>query len=83
MKKMKEKEKSDDQPLLKRKRAKIKSDEQNSANTSKETQKRSFSLTKNTKKPNRKRLLKNRLEFFLSDINLYHDKFLKKNLFIS
>ena len=78
MKKMKEKEKSDDQPLLKRKRAKIKSDEQNSANISKETQKRSFSLTKNTKKPNRKRLLKNRLEFFLSDINLYHDKFLKK-----
>ena len=78
MKKMKEKEKSEEQPLLKRKRAKIKSDEQNSANTSKETQKRSFSLTKNTKKPNRKRLLKNRLEFFLSDINLYHDKFLKK-----
>ncbi len=78
MKKMKEKEKSEEKPLLKRKRNKIKSEEQNSTNTSRETQKRSFSLSKNTKKPNRKRLLKNKLEFFLSDINLYHDKYLKK-----
>ena len=30
------------------------------------------------KRKNRKRLLKNKLEFFLSDINLYHDTYLKK-----
>ncbi len=75
---MKKKDNSEEKSLLKKKRNKIKEHEQNSTNASKETQRRSFSLTKNTKKPNRKRLLKNKLEFFLSDINLYHDKYLKK-----
>ena len=30
------------------------------------------------KRKNRKRLLKNKLEFFLSDLNLYHDNYLKE-----
>ena len=32
---------------------------------------------KKSKRKNRKKLLKNKLEFFLSDINLYHDSYLK------
>ena len=32
---------------------------------------------KKKKRKNRKKLLKNKLEFFLSDINLYHDSYLK------
>ena len=32
---------------------------------------------KKSKRKNRKKLLKNKLEFFLSDINLYHDTYLK------
>ena len=32
---------------------------------------------KKNKRKNRKKLLKNKLEFFLSDINLYHDSYLK------
>ena len=35
-------------------------------------------LTLTNKKPNRKKLIKNRLEFLLSDINLYHDQFLRR-----
>ena len=73
--KIKEKEKSEEK-LLKRKRKKSKDNDQNSSNTSKETHKRN--IIKNIKRPNRKRLLKNKLEFFMSDINLYHDKYLKK-----
>ena len=76
MEKIKEKEKSEEKLLLKRKRKKSKDNDQNSSNTSKETHKRN--IIKNIKRPNRKRLLKNKLEFFMSDINLYHDKYLKK-----
>ena len=32
---------------------------------------------KKSKRKNRKKLLKNKIEFFLSDINLYHDSYLK------
>ena len=71
-----EKEKAEEKSMLKRKRKKSKEQEQNSSTTSKETNKRG--IIRNTKRPNRKRLLKNKLEFFLSDINLYHDKYLKK-----
>ena len=39
-------------------------------------------ITIKTKRPNRKKLLKNKIEFFLSDINLYHDTYLKK-IFVS
>ena len=74
--KIKEKEKSEEKLLLKRKRKKSKDNDQNSSNTSKETHKKN--IIKNIKRPNRKRLLKNKLEFFMSDINLYHDKYLKK-----
>lgn len=35
-------------------------------------------ITLSNKKPNRKKLLKIRLEFLLSDINLYHDQFLRR-----
>ena len=35
-------------------------------------------VTLSNKKPNRKKLLKNRLEFLLSDVNLYHDQFLRR-----
>ena len=35
-------------------------------------------LTLTNKKPNRKKQIKNRLEFLLSDINLYHDQFLRR-----
>ena len=35
-------------------------------------------VTLSNKKPNRKKLIKNRLEFLLSDINLYHDQFLRR-----
>ena len=78
MKKEKEKEKDkfEEKSLLKKKRNKSKEQDQNSSNTSKETHKKN--IIKITKRPNRKRLLKNKLEFFLSDINLYHDKYLKK-----
>jgi hypothetical protein len=47
----------------------------------KEKEKESKDVTKITltnKKPNRKKLIKNRLEFLLSDINLYHDQFLRR-----
>jgi len=37
-----------------------------------------ISMIRNNKKPHRKKLLKNKLEFFLSDINLYHDNYLKR-----
>jgi hypothetical protein len=37
---------------------------------------------KKKKRKNRKKLLKNKLEFFLSDINLYHDTYLK-NIYLS
>ena len=76
MKKEKEKDKFEEKSLLKKKRNKSKEQDQNSSNTSKETHKKN--IIKLTKRPNRKRLLKNKLEFFLSDINLYHDKYLKK-----
>ena len=72
----KEKDKFEEKLLLKKKRNKSKEKDQNSSNTSKETHKKN--IIKITKRPNRKRLLKNKLEFFLSDINLYHDKYLKK-----
>ena len=78
MKKAKEKESEEKLLLLKRKRTKGKENEQNSLNTSKESHKREIIITKTSKRPNRKRLLKNKLEFFLSDINLYHDKYLKR-----
>lgn len=79
MEKIKGKEKSEEKSLLKRKRNKEKDqDLQFTSNSSRETQKKSYSIIKNNKRPNRKRLLKNKLEFFLSDINLYHDKYLKK-----
>ena len=80
-----EKDKSEEKVLLKRKRNKSKEKEQNSSNTntSKETHKKNITkITKITKRPNRKRILKNKLEFFLSDINLYHDKYLK-NIYLS
>ena len=35
-------------------------------------------ITLTNKKPNRKKLIKNRLEFLLSDINLHHDQFLRR-----
>ena len=35
-------------------------------------------VTLSNKKPNRKKLIKNRLEFLLSDVNLYHDQFLRR-----
>ena len=35
-------------------------------------------LTLSNKKPNRKKMIKNRLEFLLSDINLFHDQFLRR-----
>ena len=47
----------------------------------KDKEKESKDVTKITltnKKPNRKKLIKNRLEFLLSDINLYHDQFLRR-----
>ena len=72
----KDKDKFEEKSLLKKKRNKSKEQDQNSSNTSKETHKKN--IIKITKRPNRKRLLKNKLEFFLSDINLYHDKYLKK-----
>ena len=76
MKKAMQKEKKEGKSMLRKKRNKSKDQDQNSANTSKETKKKGIS--KITKRPNRKWLLKNKLEFFLSDINLYHDKYLKK-----
>ena len=53
----------------------------NQINEPKEKEKESKEITKLTlsnKKPNRKKLIKNRLEFLLSDINLYHDQFLRR-----
>ena len=50
----------------------------NQINEPKEKEKESKEITKLTlsnKKTNRKKLIKNRLEFLLSDINLYHDQF--------
>lgn len=35
-------------------------------------------IRRKNKKPHRKKLLKNKLEFLLSDINLFHDNYLKK-----
>ncbi len=71
-----EKEK-DKKTLLKKKRNISKDKDQNSPNL-KENIKKNNIIIRTTKKPNRKRLLKNKLEFFLSDVNLYHDKYLKK-----
>ena len=68
----------DDKILLKKKRKISKEKDQNSPNSLKENLKKNNIIVRNTKKPNRKRLLKNKLEFFLSDVNLYHDKYLKK-----
>ena len=63
---MEEKEDSEDKSLLNKKR-----------HRSKDIQE--YHITKDKpKRKNRKRLLKNKLEFFLSDINLYHDTYLKK-----
>ena len=62
---MKEKEDiSENKSLLNNKRQRTKENEEN-------IQK------KKSKRKNRKKLLKNKLEFFLSDINLYHDTYLK------
>ncbi len=63
---MEEKEDSEDKSLLNKKR-----------HRSKDIQKNHITKDK-PKRKNRKRLLKNKLEFFLSDINLYHDTYLKK-----
>ena len=63
---MEEKEDSEDKSLLNKKRHRSKDIQENH-------------ITKDKpKRKNRKRLLKNKLEFFLSDINLYHDTYLKK-----
>ena len=35
-------------------------------------------VTLSNKKPNRKKMIKNKLEFLLSDVNLYHDQFLRR-----
>ena len=70
----------DEKNFLNRKR-KV-TEEHNSNISSNETDKKSNKLVKSNKKPNRKRLLKNKLEFFLSDINLYHDKYLR-DIYIS
>ena len=58
---MEEKEDSEDKSLLNKKR-----------HRSKDIQESHITKDK-PKRKNRKRLLKNKLEFFLSDINLYHD----------
>ena len=63
---MEEKEDSEDKSLLNKKR-----------HRSKDIQENHIAKDK-PKRKNRKRLLKNKLEFFLSDINLYHDTYLKK-----
>ena len=63
---MEEKEDSEDKSLLNKKR-----------HRSKDIQESHITKDK-PKRKNRKRLLKNKLEFFLSDINLYHDTYLKK-----
>lgn len=76
MNKIIEKDKKEEKSMLKKKRNKSKDKDQNSSNTSKETHRKN--IIKITKRPNRKRLLKNKLEFFMSDINLYKDKYLKK-----
>ena len=62
---MEEKEDSEEKSLLNKKRQRT-LDDKNKANKNKK------------KRKNRKRLLKNKLEFFLSDLNLYHDKYLKE-----
>ena len=62
---MEEKEDSKDKLFLNKKR-----------NRSKDTEEHTTKSKK--KRKNRKRLLKNKLEFFLSDLNLYHDEYLKK-----
>ena len=63
---MKEKEDiSENKSLLNNKRERTKENEENTPK-------------KKSKRKNRKKLLKNKLEFFLSDINLYHDKYLKE-----
>ena len=62
---MKEKEDiSENKSLLNNKRERTKENEENISK-------------KKSKRKNRKKLLKNKLEFFLSDINLYHDTYLK------
>ena len=66
---MEEKEDSEKKSLLNKKRLRTKENEE-------------LSTKKNKKRKNRKRLLKNKLEFFLSDINLYHDSYLK-NIYLS
>lgn len=61
---MEEKGDSQEKSLLCKKRERTKNDE--------------VQLSKAKKQKNRKRLLKNKLEFFLSDLNLYHDNYLKE-----
>ena len=62
---MKEKEDiSENKSLLNNKRQRTNENEENTPK-------------KKSKRKNRKKLLKNKLEFFLSDINLYHDTYLK------
>ena len=62
---MKEKEDiSENKSLLNNKRQRTNENEENTPK-------------KKSKRKNRKKLLKNKLEFFLSDINLYHDSYLK------
>lgn len=63
--------------LLNHKRKKTDS---KSKSTKKKHEKRQ-NFTKSNQRPNRKKLLKNKLEFFFSDINLYHDNYLKKIYF--
>ena len=62
---MEEKEDSNEKLFLSKKRYRSKEIEEHISKTKK-------------KRKNRKRLLKNKLEFFLSDLNLYHDEYLKK-----
>jgi len=62
---MEEKEDSKDKLFLNKKRNRSKDIEEHTTKSKK-------------KRKNRKRLLKNKLEFFLSDLNLYHDEYLKK-----
>ena len=66
---MEEKEESEKKLFLNNKRLRSKEDAE-------------FKSKKNKKRKNRKRLLKNKLEFFLSDINLYYDSYLK-NIYLS
>ena len=62
---MEEKEASEEKSLLNKKRERTKDDKVQIWKTKK-------------KRKNRKRLLKNKIEFFLSDLNLYHDNYIKE-----